>query len=102
LSGYQLNAKNAQSDIGVSPAEFLALYEKYGSGFLSGDAYEKTKQAVKTGLSIDEYVSLKTGANTDGKSGVNKSEAMAALSNHPKRVDLWDLINTTGANNPYK
>jgi hypothetical protein len=101
LSGYQLNAKNAQSDIGVSAAEFLALYEKYGSNFLSGEAYEKTKQAVKSGLTVDEYVSLKTGANTNGKSGVNADEARAVLDNHPKRVDLWDLINTTGANNPY-
>jgi hypothetical protein len=101
LSGYQLNAKNAQKDVGISTAEFLALYEKYGSNYLSGEAYEKTKAAVKSGLTIEQYVNLKTEANTDGKSGVNKSEAMAALNNHPKRVDLWDLINTTGANNPY-
>jgi hypothetical protein len=102
LSGYQLNAKNAQRDIGVSPVKYLALYEKYGSSYMSGEAYEKTKKAVKNGLTVDEYVKLKTGANTDGKSGVNKEEAIAALNNHPKRVDLWDIINTTGANNPYK
>ena len=102
LEGYQLNAKNAKRDIGVSSAEYLALYEKYGSEVMSGKAYEKVKQAVKAGLSVDEYVSAKNKANTDGKTGVNKEEAMAFLKNNPKRADLWDIINTTGANNPYK
>jgi hypothetical protein len=69
---------------------------------MSGKAYDKVKQAVKTGLSVDEYVSMKNKANTDGKNGVNKDEAMALLNNNPKRADLWDIINTTGAKNPYR
>jgi len=101
LEGWKLNAKNAQKDLGVSTAEYIALYQKYGSSYLSGNGYEKTKAAADVGLSVDEYIEMKTGANTDGKSGITKAEAMAALDGHPKRVDLWDIICTTNAKNPY-
>ena len=96
------NAKAAQRDLGVTPAEYLALYEKHGSEVMSGKAYEKVKRAVSAGLSVDEYVSMKRGADRNGDGTVTKDEAMAALGGRQNRVDLWDLICSTSAKNPYK
>lgn len=106
LDGWIANARTAPQDIGVSPAEYIALYQRYGSSVMSGTGYDKVKEAVAAGLTIDEYVSAKEEANTNGKAGVNKEEAIAWFNNSgfsvDKKADLWDLINTTGANNPYK
>lgn len=107
ISAYKMetwvqNAKNAKQDIGVSPAEYMALYEKYGSSVMSGKAYEKVKQAVSAGLSVDEYVQMKRGADLNGNGSVTKDEAEKALSGVKNRVDLWDLICTTSAKNPYQ
>lgn len=106
LDGWQKNASTAQQDIGVSPAEYIALYQKYGSNYMSGNGYEKTKKAVSKGFTVDEYVTAKTSANTNGKSGVNKEEATSYVNQSgftgQKKVDLWDLICTTSDNNPFR
>ena len=107
ISAYKMetwvqNAKSAKQDIGVSPAEYMALYEKYGSSVMSGKAYEKVKQAVSAGLSVDEYVQMKRGADLNGNGSVTKDEAKKALSGVKNRADLWDIICTTSAKNPYK
>ncbi len=107
ISAYKMetwvqNAKNAKQDIGVSPAEYMALYEKYGSSVMSGKAYEKVKQAVSAGLSVDEYVQMKRGADLNGNGSVTKDEAKKALSGVKNRADLWGIICTTSAKNPYK
>lgn len=107
ISAYKMepwvqNAKNAKQDIGVSPAEYMALYEKYGSSFMSGKSYEKVKQAVSAGLSVDEYVQMKRGADLNGNGSVTKDEAKKALSGVKNRADLWDIICTTSAKNPYR
>ena len=96
------NAKTAKRDIGVSTGEFLALYQKYGSEKMSGKAYEKVKQAHDAGLSPKEYFSMKDRADADGNGKVNKAEASAALAGQEHRADLWDIICTTNAKNPYK
>lgn len=96
------NAQTAKRDIGVSTGEFLALYQKYGSGKMSGAAYEKVKQAHDSGLSPKEYFSLKDRADADGNGRVSKAEASAALAGQEHRADLWDIICTTNAKNPYK
>ena len=96
------NAKTSKRDIGVSTGEFLALYQKYGSEKMSGKAYEKVKQAHDAGLSPKEYFSLKDEADTDGNGRVSKAEASAALAGQENRADLWDIICTTNAKNPYK
>ena len=96
------NAKNAKRDINVSTAEYLALYEKYGSEKMSGKAYEKVKQAHDAGLSPKEYFSMKDRADADGNGSVTKAEASAALAGQEHRADLWDIICTTNAKNPYK
>lgn len=107
ISAYKMepwvqNAKNAKQEIGVSPAEYMALYEKYGSSFMSGKAYEKVKQAVSAGLSVDEYVQMKRGADLNGNGSVTKDEAKKVLSGVKNRADLWDIICTTSAKNPYR
>lgn len=96
------NAKTSKRDIGVSTGEFLALYQKYGSEKMSGKAYEKVKQAHNAGLSPKEYFSMKDRADADGNGKVNKAEASAALAGQEHRADLWDIICTTNAKNPYK
>ena len=96
------NAKTSKRDIGVSTGEFLALYQKYGSEKMSGKAYEKVKQANDAGLSPKEYFSMKDRADADGNGRVSKAEASAALAGQENRADLWDIICTTNAKNPYK
>ena len=96
------NAKTSKRDIGVSTGEFLALYQKYGSEQMSGKAYEKVKQAHDAGLSPEEYFSMKDKADTDGNGTISKAEASAALAGQKNRADLWDIICTTNAKNPYK
>lgn len=96
------NAQTAKRDIGVSTGEFLALCQKYGSEKMSGKAYEKVKQAYDAGLSPKEYFSLKDRADANGNGRVSKAEARAALAGQENRADLWDIICTTNAKNPYK
>lgn len=95
-------AKTSKRDIGVSTGEFLALYQKYGSEKMSGKAYEKVKQAHDAGLSPKEYFSMKDRADADENGRVSKAEASAALAGQENRADLWDIICTTNAKNPYK
>lgn len=96
------NAKTSKRDIGVSTEEFLALYQQYGSEKMSGKAYEKVKQAHDAGLSPKEYFSMKDKADANGNGRVSKAEASAALAGQENRADLWDIICTTNAKNPYK
>lgn len=96
------NAKTAKRDIGVSTAEYLALYQQYGSEKMSGKAYEKVKLAYQAGISPETYFGLKESADTNGNGRVSKAEASAALAGQKNRADLWDIICTTNAKNPYK
>lgn len=96
------NAKTSKRDIGVSTGEFLALYQKYCSEKMSGKAYEKVKQAHDAGLSPKEYFSMKDKADTNGNGTISKAEASTALAGQENRADLWDIICTTNAKNPYK
>lgn len=96
------NAKTSKRDIGVSTGEFLALYQKYGSEKMSGKAYEKVKLAYQAGISPETYFGLKASADTNGNGRVSKAEASAALAGQENRADLWDIICTTNAKNPYK
>lgn len=111
ISAYKMetwvqNAKNAKQDIGVSPAEYMALYEKYGSSVMSGEGYEKTKQAVAAGLSVDEYAAMRKGMDADGNGGVSQKEAQAYLDGQGfttgQKADLWTIINKSWKKNPYQ
>lgn len=96
------NAKTSKRDIGVSTGEFLALYQQYGSEKMSGKAYEKVKLAYQAGISPETYFGLKASADVNGNGRVSKAEASAALAGQENRADLWDIICTTNAKNPYK
>ena len=88
LDGWMANARTAQQDIGVSPAEYIAFYERYGSGTMSGQGYEKVKDAVENGLTIEEYIDyrdatkdLTSDKDENGKtiSGSKKEKVLAAI-----------------------
>lgn len=103
MESWAVNAQTSKKDVGLSTVEFLALYtdDRYKS-YLSGKAYEKTKEAYRAGVSVEEYVGLKESADTNGNGRVSKAEASAALAGQENRADLWSLLCTTGAKNPYK
>ena len=86
----------------MSTVEVLALYQLFGRGNMIGAADEKVLQADDSGLSPKEYFSLKDRADADGNGRVSKAEASAALAGQEHRADLWDIICTTNAKNPYK
>ena len=103
MESWAVNAQTSKKDVGLSTVEFLALYtdDRYKS-YLSGKAYEKTKEAYRAGVSVEEYVGLKESADTNGNGTISKAEASAALAGQENRADLWDIICTTNAKNPYK
>lgn len=88
LDGWQENASTAQRDIGVSPAEYIALKQQYGTKYLSGEAYEKTKEAVNNGIPLEVYLDYRNDTaditadkDKNGKTidGSKKSKVMAAI-----------------------
>lgn len=105
LDGWQKNAQTAQQDLGVSPAEYIALYQQYGSAIMSGKAYEKTIQAVQAGLTVGQYASMKAGLDSDGNNSVSQTEAQAYLDRQDftreQKTDLWTIINKSWKRNPY-
>lgn len=103
MEKWAVNAQTSKKDVGLSTVEFLNLYtdDRYKS-YLVGKAYEKTKEAYRAGVSVEEYVGLKESADTDGSGTISKAEASAALAGQENRADLWDIICTTNAKNPYK
>ena len=66
------------------------------------DAKDKADKASAAGLTVGEYASMKEKADANGNGRVTKEEAMKALGSVKNRVDLWDIICTTSAKNPYK
>lgn len=66
------------------------------------DAKDKADKASAAGLTVGEYASMKEKADANGNGRVTKEEAMKALGSVNNRVDLWDIICTTNAKNPYK
>ena len=66
------------------------------------DGQDKADKASAAGLTVGEYASIKGKADANGNGTVTKDEAMQALAGQKNRADLWDIICTTGAKNPYK
>ena len=106
LDGWQENASTAQRDIGVSSAEYIALYQKYGSSIMSGKAYEKTKEAVASGITVEQYASAKDGMDANGNGSISQAEAQSALDQQDftraQKADLWTIINSSWKTNPYR
>lgn len=95
LDGWIANARTAPQDIGVSPAEYIALYQRYGSSVMSGTGYDKVKEAVDNGLTVEEYVDyrnstkdLTSDKDENGKtiSGSKKEKVLSAIN----EMDLSD------------
>lgn len=99
------NAETAQNDLGISPAEYLALYHQYGAEIMSGTAYEKTKQAIASGLTVQQYVDMKNGLDANGNGSISQAEARAYLDqqdySREQKSDLWHIINKSWKRNPY-
>jgi hypothetical protein len=90
---YVENAQKAQSELGLSEAEFLLLYEKYGGTALNGDG---VRDAYASGLDIEDYLNYldsKPSYNKDGKSGYTIAETNKAIKgsglSEEDQVLLW-------------
>ena len=105
LDGWQANADRAQQDLGISPAEYIALYEQYGSSVMSGSGYEKTKQAVAAGFTVEQYAEMKSSLDVNGNGAVSQDEAQNYLDSQDysreEKADLWTIINKSWKRNPY-
>lgn len=110
VDSWVLNAKNARRELGVSTAEYIALYQKYGGNLMSGSGYEKTREAVKAGLTVEEYAEYKGSvsgltadkdANGTSISGSKKEKVIAAIDAQdlsPTEKDWLYLLNYDGKN----
>lgn len=79
MSAWVEHSQNAQSELGISQADYFYYYNRYGSNVMSGSGYDKTVRMVNAGLTVDEYASMK-----------------AALEGKEKKQDLIDYLNSTG------
>jgi hypothetical protein len=97
------NAKNAQKDLNMSAVEYIELYEKYGHNYLTGDAYEKTKQIANANVSVEEYIlARKNTVDTDKSGGINKDEFIAALNarnfTQSEKRQIFSILHPTWKN----
>lgn len=80
---------------------------------VNSDAYqnmsagEKAKEAVETvSITIEQYGSMKDGMDTNGNGAVSQDEAQTYLDRQDfskdQKAQLWNIINKSWKNNPYK
>ena len=91
VDGWVVNARKARQELGISTADFLCYYEKYGSGVMGGSGYDKTRRMVEAGLSIDQWATMKNKVDTDGNGSVKKAEVTAYIeANFPR--EKWSSL----------
>lgn len=91
VDGWVVNARKARQDLGISTADFLFYYEKYGSGVMGGSGYDKTRRMVEAGLSIDQWAAMKNKVDADGNGSVKKAEVTAYIeANFPR--EKWSSL----------
>lgn len=76
---YVQNAQKAQDELGLSEAEFLLLYEKYGGTAMNGDG---VRDAYASGLDIEDYLDYhagRKGYDADGNKSYTIGETNAAI-----------------------
>ena len=100
-----LHARNAKSELGMSTADYLANFEKYGSDVMSGTGFEKTKRMLDAGLSLDDWAKMRGSVDADKNGSVKKAELTDYIEAHfpqDKWRDLFDAYKG-GQNwkNPY-
>lgn len=101
-----VNAQTAKNDIHATPSQYLAYRQKYGSACMSGTAYEKVKQAVSGGMTVDQYFSMKHGIDSNGNGSVSQAEAKTYLDkagySRKQAAEIWGIINKAWKRNPYR
>lgn len=99
------NAKTAQKDLGISTPEYIALHEKFGSA-LVGSSYEKVKTAVKSGISIEDYMDIRGTMDGNDNGSISQAEARVALDasglSRAQKDVMWRSINSAWKKNPYQ
>lgn len=100
-----LHARNAKSELGMSTADYLANFEKYGPDVMSGTGFDKTKRMLDAGLSLDDWAKMRGSVDADKNGSVKKAELTGYIEAHfPKEQwrELFDAYKG-GQNwkNPY-
>lgn len=83
-----LHARNAKSELGMSTADYLANFEKYGPDVMSGTGFEKTKRMLDAGLSLDDWAKMRGSVDTDKNGSVKKAELTGYIESHFPQ-DKW-------------
>ena len=86
-----LHARNAKSELGMSTADYLANLEKYGPDVMSGTGFEKTKQMLDAGLSLDDWAKMRGSVDTDKNGSVKKAELTGYIESHFPQ-DKWRAL----------
>lgn len=86
-----LHARNAKSELGMSTADYLANFEKYGSDVMSGTGFDKTKRMLDAGLSLDDWAKMRGSVDADENGSVKKAELTGYIESHfPK--EQWRAL----------
>lgn len=86
-----LHARNAKSELGMSTADYLANFEKYGSDVMSGTGFDKTKRMLDAGLSLDDWAKMRRSVDADKNGNVKKAELTGYIEAHfPK--EQWRAL----------
>lgn len=83
-----LHARNAKSELGMSTADYLANFEKYGSDVMSGTGFDKTKRMLDAGLSLDDWAKMRGSVDADKNGNVKKAELTGYIEAHFPQ-DKW-------------
>lgn len=77
-----LHARDAQSELHMSTADYLANLEKYGSDIMSGTGFERTKRMLDAGATLDDWSRMRKNVDADGNGSVKKAELAAYIEAH--------------------
>ena len=98
-----LLAQAAKRELGLSEAEYLALYGIYGDAQLGGD---KIRAAYKLGIEPEEWILLYDNLDANGNGSISQEEAQTAIDAagipHKTAKELWNIINKGWKANPYQ
>lgn len=83
-----LHARNAKSELGMSTADYLANFEKYGPDVMSGTGFDKTKRMLDAGLSLDDWAKMRRSVDADKNGNVKKAELTGYIEAHFPQ-DKW-------------
>lgn len=85
------HARMAQSELHMSTAEYLAGFEQYGSGMMSGTGFDKTKRMLDAGLSLADWSKMRESVDADKNGSVKKDELTSYIEAHfPK--ERWSAL----------